>query len=65
MKTHYDEKKCLITNIILQGVVCLNFNNVNIKSLIFQNIFGSYSSPKHKEVNWGRNNFCFSMSHGC
>jgi hypothetical protein len=36
MKAHYDEKKCLVTNIILQGVVCLNFNNVNIKNLIFK-----------------------------
>jgi endonuclease V-like protein UPF0215 family len=36
MKVHYDENKSLVTNIILQGVVCLNFNHVNIKSLIFK-----------------------------
>ncbi len=36
MKAHYDEKQCLVTNIILQGVVCLNFNHVNIKILILK-----------------------------
>jgi hypothetical protein len=36
MKAHYDEKQCLVTNFILQGVVCLNFDHVNIKSLIFK-----------------------------